>query len=82
MCHAVERDHEGTGISSVIYVAATPTTTENLSYIRRQLDAFLQGRPPEDFANGSVECNFKGYPGNKELLLNGEAGRRAFGMAA
>ncbi|CAK7213499.1 hypothetical protein SCUCBS95973_001814 [Sporothrix curviconia] len=81
MCHAVELDHVGEDISSVIYVAATPTTPVNLAYVKRQLAAFLEGTPPEDFSNGSDESKFVGYPGSEKLLLNGEAGRRAMGVS-
>ncbi|EPE04115.1 hypothetical protein F503_04630 [Ophiostoma piceae UAMH 11346] len=81
MCHAIELDHQGDSISSVIYVAATPTTPENLAYVQRQLKAFLDGEPPEDFRGGSIERNFKGYPGAKELVLNGDAGLRAMGVS-
>lgn len=80
MCHAVEIEHKGTGISSVAYVAATPTTDINLAYVRRQLDAFLSGTSPEDFPGGCNESTLKGYPGN-EVVLNGDAGRKAVGFA-
>ena len=81
VCHAVELDHQGDSVSSVIYVAATPTTPENLAYVQRQMKAFLDGEPPEDFLGGSIERNFKGYPGAKELVLNGDAGLRAMGIS-
>lgn len=81
MCHAVEIEHRGEGISSVAYVAATPTTEINLAYVRRQLSAFLSGSPPEDFSTGIDESKLKGYPGN-EVILNGELGRKAVGFAA
>lgn len=80
MCHAVEIEHKGTGISSVAYVAATPTTDINLAYVRRQLDAFLSGTSPEDFPGGCNESMLKGYPGN-EVILNGDAGKKAVGFA-
>ncbi len=79
MGHAVEIEHIGDGVSSVAYVAATPTTEINLAYVKRQLDAFLSGTPPEDFPNGCNESALKGYPGS-DIILNGDIGRRAVGF--
>ncbi|KAJ9131784.1 DUF1479-domain-containing protein [Pleurostoma richardsiae] len=81
MCHAVEVEHRGDGISSVAYVAATPTTKINEEYIQRQLQDFLAGTAPEDFRGGCNESAFKGYPGS-DIVLNGDAGRRAVGYTA
>lgn len=80
MCHAVEIEHRGDGISSVAYVAATPTTEINSAYVKRQLDAFLSGTSPEDFAGGCNESALKGYPGSN-IILNGDIGRKAIGFA-
>ncbi|KAI1252415.1 hypothetical protein MGN70_006990 [Eutypa lata] len=78
MCHAVEIEHKGEGVSSVAYIAATPTTEINSAYVKRQLEAFLSGTPPEDF-RGCNESALKGYPGNN-TILNGEIGRKAVGF--
>jgi hypothetical protein len=79
MCHAVEVDHNGDHEASVAYIAATPRTRENKSYIKRQLEDFLEGQPPEDFRSGSREKDFKLFTGDAGIL-GGEAGRRAMGF--
>ena len=80
MCHAVEIEHEGKNISSVLYVAATPTTETNVEYMRGQLKDFLDGVSPEDFRGGCYEKGLKGFPG-ETAILNGQEGRRAVGFA-
>lgn len=82
MCHAVEVEHKGKGISSVVYVAATPTTKANLDYMQRQLKSFLDGLSPEDFEGDCRETALKGYPGSEAAILNGMEGRRAVGFVA
>ena len=79
MIHAVEPKHEGENDSSVIYIAATPSTPENMRYMKQQLQDFRNGVPPEDFKQGTDETKFKGYLG-EEGILNGEAGRKAAGF--
>lgn len=79
MCHAVEVEHNGPGDASVMYIAATPSTKSNKTYMKGQKDRFLKYEPPEDFSGGSIEANFKGFPGEKGIL-SGEEGRRAFGF--
>ncbi|KIW66464.1 hypothetical protein PV04_05799 [Phialophora macrospora] len=79
MCHAVEVEHNGAHDASVAYVAATPRTAENKSYIKRQLEDYLDGKPPEDFPRGPGERSFKLHTGEAGIL-GGEAGRRAMGF--
>ncbi|KIW54106.1 hypothetical protein PV05_06490 [Exophiala xenobiotica] len=79
MCHAVEVDHNGDHEASVTYIAATPRTEQNKSYIKGQLEDFLKGNPPEDFRRGPGEKHFKLFTGEKSIL-SGEAGRRAMGF--
>ena len=79
VCHAVEVEHNGDHEASVAYIAATPRTEENKNYIKRQLQDFLSGNPPEDFVRGPGEANFKLYTGEAGIL-GGEAGRRAMGF--
>ncbi|KAG0648994.1 hypothetical protein D0Z07_5009 [Hyphodiscus hymeniophilus] len=79
MIHAVEQKHEGEYDSSVMYIAATPSTSGNISYIKEQLRSFENGLPPSDFMQGTNETVFKGYLGEAGIM-NGEAGRRAAGF--
>ncbi|EXJ57923.1 hypothetical protein A1O7_05346 [Cladophialophora yegresii CBS 114405] len=79
MCHAVEVEHNGDHEASVAHIAATPMTEENKSYIKRQLEDFLNGRPPEDFCAGPAERSFMLRTGEAGLL-GGEAGRKAMGF--
>jgi hypothetical protein len=79
MCHAVEVEHSGKDDASVVYIAAVPTTPMNIRYIKKQLQDFLSGSPPEDFySQGIDETKLKGYLG-EQGIPNGEAGRVAMG---
>ncbi|KAI0669555.1 DUF1479-domain-containing protein [Trametes maxima] len=56
--HAVERDHNGAGDSSVLYIPAAPLTERNAAYLRDQRATFLQGLPAPDFPGGEGESKF------------------------
>jgi hypothetical protein len=79
MCHAVEVEHSGKDDASVVYIAATPTTPNNIRYIKSQLQDFLTGHPPEGFPSGMDETKLKGYLGEGGIV-NGKAGRAAMGF--
>jgi hypothetical protein len=79
MIHAVEPKHEGEIDSAVMYIAATPSTPENIRYMKQQVLDFKAGVAPEDFKQGTDETKFKGYLG-EEGIQNGEAGRKAAGF--
>src|SRR6266536_4922466 len=78
MIHAVELPHDGDHDSAVLYIAATPSTPENVRYMKQQVADFKARVPPEDFrSQGSDETKFKGYLG-EEGILGG--GRKAAGF--
>ncbi|KAM0275011.1 hypothetical protein ACHAQH_007660 [Verticillium albo-atrum] len=81
--HAVDKVHEGTGDSSVLYIPACPITKPSLDYVKRQREAFEAGIPPPDFPGGQGESQHVGRPGVPELnaMASIEA-RRAAGFAA
>ncbi|KAH7417572.1 hypothetical protein BKA64DRAFT_658222 [Cadophora sp. MPI-SDFR-AT-0126] len=84
MLHAVEVEHFGEFDASVAYIAATPTTELNKSYMREQVKAFLDGgKVPKDFEKDAGpqrdERGFVGWVG-EEAILSGEEGRRAAGL--
>lgn len=83
MVHAVEVEHLGEKETSVLYIAATPSTETNKMYIKHQLVQFLKREPSIDFAakkgGWKLEGDFVGYEGDK-AILNGDAGRRAMGF--
>jgi Protein of unknown function (DUF1479) len=79
MIHAVEPRHEGDHDSAVMYIAATPSTPENVRYMKQQVRDFRAGVPPEDFKHGTDESKFKGYLGGKGVL-NGDVGKKAAGF--
>jgi hypothetical protein len=79
MIHAVEPKHEGDHDSAVMYIAATPSTPENVRYMKQQVQDFRVGVPPEDFKQGTDETKFKGYLG-EDGILNEDAGRKAAGI--
>lgn len=76
MIHAVEPLHNGTHDSSVLYIAAVPTTKDNVRYIEQQAKDFRNGVAPEDKQQQDVdERKFVGFLG--EDGVKGAAGRRA-----
>jgi hypothetical protein len=81
MVHAVEVEHNGEQDASVAYIAATPSTEENLKYIKAQNMDFLEGRAPEDFRNERKKVGFE--PGFTGWMGEGaihEGGRQAMGF--
>jgi hypothetical protein len=80
MCHAVEVEHNGNNISSVVYVASVPTTPINTEYMKNQWQDFLKGVSPEDHRGGCHELSLKGFPGEK-AILSGQDGIRAMGLS-
>ncbi|HEY4162001.1 MAG TPA: DUF1479 domain-containing protein [Dongiaceae bacterium] len=77
--HAVEDEHRGTGYSNVIYIGAAPYCAKNVDYLKRQKDAFLQGRSAPDFSAENYEVDFEGraLPGDLTDL-----GKKQMGLAA
>jgi Protein of unknown function (DUF1479) len=80
MCHAVEVEHKGKNISSVVYVASVPTTPINTRYMKDQAQDFLKGVSPYDHRGGCYEYGLKGFPGEK-AILSGQDGVRAMGLS-
>ena len=71
MVHAVETEHTGTKVASVVYIAAVPNTLTNRSYTRRQYDLMVKGSPPPDFSYGVDESQlfgFQGFRGNESTF--------------
>jgi hypothetical protein len=60
--HSVDKEHRGTGDSSVLYIPATPLCELNVQYLVKQREAALRYSPPWDFpgAGGPGEIGFKG----------------------
>jgi hypothetical protein len=69
MCHAVDPDHFGPENASVVYIPACPSTPVNRAYVKKQLDAALNGQPPPDQQGSSsvTETTFNGYLGYSGL---------------
>ena len=61
-----------------MYIPSVPLTPQNLSYLARQKDAFIAGRPPPDFPQGRGEAGFVGLGREEDVV--GELGRRAMGL--
>jgi hypothetical protein len=60
--HAVDKKHNGTSDSSVLYIPVCPTTEESAKYVARQREAFLDGTPAPDFPGGVGESKHVGRP--------------------
>ncbi|KNG88506.1 hypothetical protein ANOM_003223 [Aspergillus nomiae NRRL 13137] len=58
--HAVDRVHNGSGDSSVLYIPACPVTEANANYVKRQRNDFREGVPPPDFPGGKGESEHVG----------------------
>ena len=56
--HAVEKEHHGSGDSSVMYIPAVPKCPQNDEYVAKQARAFVEGRPPPDFPQGRTELDY------------------------
>lgn len=81
--HAVDKVHEGTGDSSVLYIPACPLTEANARYLVRQRDHFQRGVPSPDFGGGEGESNHVGRPTAEDVAaLSGPEGIRALGLKA
>ncbi|KAG9948564.1 DUF1479-domain-containing protein, partial [Aureobasidium melanogenum] len=81
--HAVDKKHEGTSDSSVLYIPACPLTIQNAEFLARQRQAFLEGLPCPDFGGGVGETNHIGRPGVEEVEAASQgkdAGMVAFGL--
>ena len=79
--HAVDKVHNGTGDSSVLYIPACPLTEANARYLVRQREAFLEGTPGPDFPGGAGESSHSGRMGQSDVkTLGGVEGLRAMGL--
>jgi len=56
--HSVESYHNGPTDSSVMYIPAVPLTVQNVHYLAKQRDAFLQGKSAPDFPVCTPETDF------------------------
>ena len=80
--HAVDKVHNGTGDSSVMYIPACPLTELNATYLVRQREAFLNGTPGPDFPGGKGESEHVGRMGMRDVEdAGGIEGLRAMGLA-
>jgi hypothetical protein len=60
--HAVDKKHNGTSDSSVLYIPVCPTTEESAKYVATQRAAFLEAVPAPDFPGGIGESKHVGRP--------------------
>ncbi|KAI4180367.1 MAG: hypothetical protein L6R41_007282 [Letrouitia leprolyta] len=58
--HAVDKIHNGTSDSSVMYIPACPLTEANAEYLARQRETFAEGTPAPDFPSGEGESHHRG----------------------
>lgn len=79
LIHAVEAEHRGTGVSSVIYIPGAPLCAKNARYARQQQARFLSGRTPPDFGQDDRESSFADRASLADLS---DLGRRQMGFAS
>lgn len=58
--HAVDKTHNGTTDSSVLYIPVCPLTAANATFLARQRETFLRGTPSPDFGGGPGESEHVG----------------------
>ncbi len=79
--HAVDKRHDGTGDSSVLYIPVCPTTEQSARYVARQRAAFLEGTPAPDFPGGKGESEHVGRPTEGYVVKYSDpAGVRSIGL--
>lgn len=79
--HAVDKTHNGTSDSSVLYIPVCPTTEASAQYVARQRDASLNGTPAPDFPGGKGESEHVGRPTAEYLsTCSGSAGLQSVGL--
>lgn len=61
-----------------MYIPAVPSTPQNLAYIQKQKEAFVQGITPPDFAASPPEANYVGVGKPEDIMC--EEGRVAMGF--
>jgi hypothetical protein len=57
--HAVEKEHKGSGRSSVFYIGAVPLCPKNARYLILQRETFLTGEASPDFPQEHKELSFR-----------------------
>ncbi|KAG0652040.1 hypothetical protein D0Z07_0900 [Hyphodiscus hymeniophilus] len=81
--HAVDKIHNGSGDSSVMYIPSCPLTEQNAEYLVRQREAFSSGSPGPDFPGGVGESEHVGRMGKEDVRnVGGEDGLRAMGLGS
>jgi hypothetical protein len=79
--HAVDKKHNGTTDSSVLYIPVCPTTEESAQYVVRQRAALLEGTPAPDFPGGKGESEHVGRVTKSDLRSNAsQAGLQTLGL--
>lgn len=77
--HSVDREHRGTGDSSVLYIPATPLCEMNIDYLINQRDSALKYSPPKDFPGAGQEGEL-GFKNAMDWSSISTDGLRAMGM--
>jgi Protein of unknown function (DUF1479) len=79
--HSVDKEHQGAGDSSVLYIPACPMTPPNVDFLMRQRKAALAYSPPPDFpgAGGEGELGFEGAVDWNDVSSDG---LRAMGLGS
>ncbi|KAJ6024937.1 Protein of unknown function DUF1479 [Penicillium herquei] len=77
--HSVDKEHRGTGDSSVMYIPATPLCDMNVAYLLKQREAALTYSPPWDFP-GAGGLGERGFEGALEWSSINAEGQRAMGL--
>lgn len=74
----MDKVHQGSSDSSVLYIPVCPTTALNAEYLATQRAAFRAGTPGPDFPGGRGEADHVDRPA--EAAITGGLGRAAMGL--
>lgn len=81
--HAVDKVHQGSMDSSVLYSPVCPLTERNAQYLARQRETFFQGTPGPDFPGGPGESKHIGRATADYLIQSASKdGLQALGLEA
>ncbi|KAF9223302.1 DUF1479-domain-containing protein [Gyrodon lividus] len=65
--HSVEQEHTGHNDSAVMYIPAVPKTPQNSRYVIKQLQTFLAGANPPDFAKAKEGTTYVGLGADADI---------------
>jgi hypothetical protein len=79
MIHSVDKEHRGTGDSSVAYIPACAVTKANIDFMKKQRMSALRYSPPPDFPGAGSDGEL-GFEGGVDWATLSADGLQAMGL--